>query len=427
MPTSWVLIYSLIYLNATIMATYLVKPNFNRLDRQLAFPSKKLNLYMRAELQDNFGFYQSNFGLYSYMTLNKKQKYVLHTMQGTPLLWQPHRSCAWTPTGSLSMSKREFEPCEAKINEEFCYDELFDSCFEPFLNWTGRGQVSLDDAGIGLVNDMVAVLGQNADLGARATLTAGQLFDPAVVKFHSRAAKNIPALFEKTAGTCKGWVELARELGENPQYSHLNVKGIFDEDKFNGGKYTGDIISDIYDELLANASVEMMSLINEGGIVSSVQGDFMPLFVVSLSLYNRVAAMYREQCNPANTVLACANPRLTRQQMSMPTSRGPKNVNVYYIDDVPVIPLSDLATYDKYLTGTMHFAGIIASGNIGLGTSFGALPDVQGPTDVGIIIERESSVKDMGKYYFASHSLFAATIADHAYMVATQAYMVDAE
>ena len=62
------------------MSQLIIAPNFNRITSQVAFPSSDLNYFMREEVQDSFGFYQSNFSVYSYMQLNKNLNYVIHTM-----------------------------------------------------------------------------------------------------------------------------------------------------------------------------------------------------------------------------------------------------------------------------------------------------------------------------------------------------------
>lgn len=399
------------------MATYLVKPNFNRIQQQLSFPAKSLNYFIRSELHDNFGFYQTTFGLYSYMQMNKYLKYVIHTIQGSPMVWQPHRSCGWDETGALRTGRKEFEPCKAKINESFCYDELFDSCFEQFLTWDGRSPVQLDANGIDMVNQLVQTIGENATLGARLTLTVGQMYDPAAVTFNDKTSNDIQSLFTKTIGTCKGWVELVREMAENPEYRHLNLPEILDAEDFNGNKYTADPVA-LFDSLRDNAPNDLESLMNEGGVVGSVAGDFIPLMLVSTSIFNAIAKAYNEQC----VSITCVNPRLTREEFSVNTRRGARKVYVYYIDQVPVIPVSDINYMDRYLTGMTHFAALTVSGNIGLGASFATLPDVETP-GVGMIIERETSARDYGKYYFLAHSLFATTLADTDFFVGSQIYV----
>ena len=90
---------------------------------------------------------------------------------------------------------------------------------------------------------------------------------------------------------------------------------------------------------------------------------------------------------------------------------------------MPVIPISDINILDRYLTGTTHFAAITSSRNISLGASFADLPNLDSP-NIGMIIQRETDVRELGKYYFAAHALFATTIADTDFFVGTQRYAV---
>ena len=400
------------------MPTFLIKPNFNRLRNMLTIPADRLNLYMRTEIQDTLGFYQRQFGIFSYMRLTNTQKFVLNTLQGSPMMWQPHKSCAWEPTGAITTSQQEFSPCKAKINEQTCYDELFNSCFEHLLRWDGNGPLKMGDVGTKLMNDLVRTVAENAALGARLTLTAGQMFDPTNVTFNNKVTHELKTLFTKTVGTCKGWVELLREMGAtSAAHAHLDVQGVFSTDDFSGKKFIGDPIA-VFDKLRDAAPVELQSVINEGGIAGSLDTDFRPLFIVSTSLYNAVTEEYRKLC----ISVTCINPRLTREEVSVSTSRGARKQYVYYIDDIPVIPISDISYYDKFLTGATHFAAITVSGNIGLGAAFDSIPDPTNGGNVGVMVQYSEDAKDYGTYYFLSHSLFMTMIADTDFIVATQQY-----
>lgn len=395
---------------------FLVKPNFNRLRNIVTFEAPSLNAFVREELLDSSSFYQEQFGVYSYMQLNQQLKYVIHSLKGSPLMWQPHNACGWDPTGSLRVGTREFEPCRAKINETVCYDELFDSCFRAFLNWSGNGPVTMNAQGMNMVNQLVQTIAENATLGARLTLTVGQMYEGDVV-FNDKTPQNIKELFTKTVGTCKGWVELVRELAIQEQYAHLNVPGLFIPADFDGNKYIGNVV-DLYDELQAAAPNELQSLINEGGVVNSFSNSFMPLFLVSTSVYNKLIAEYRQQ----GAGVVVLDPRLTRREFPVTVGGRTTIKFVYYIDDTPVVPISEISYLDQYLTGSTHLAAITAAGNIGLGTSFAAMPDLNGG-QVGLRIQMADDNDKFGEYSFLAHSLFAATLADPNYFVGTQTFV----
>ena len=402
------------------MAKLLIKPNFNRIGQQVSLPAKKLNLFLRTEMLDSFGFYQRAFGLYSYMKLTSKLKYVIHTLTGQPLMWQSNRSCSWNPTGSLRVGKSEFEPCEAKINEEFCDDELMKSCFE-HLNAFSNGRKTPTPEQIQMINELIRVLTRNSMLGARLLLTAGQMYnfnaEDNKIEFNDKTTKEQRDLVKRTIGTCRGWVELARQMALNPKYGHMNCQDIFSESDFSGKKYQGDVVEDIYEKLLDKAPASLCSLIDEGGIINAQGDNQTPLFVVSTHLYKCIAETYRKECRQF-----CRDPRITQRDV---TVAGFGTKKVYYIDDTPVIPLSDLNCYDVYLKGCTHFAAIVSSGVIGLGSSYDSLPDID-TTGQGLILERGTQLKDSGKYFFGAQSLFSAAIADSDYFVGTQIHAVPA-
>lgn len=400
------------------MSTFLIKPNFNRLRNMLTIPADKLNMFLRTEIQDTLGFYQRQFGIFSYMKMTSTQKFVIHTLGGSPMMWQPHKSCAWEPTGSITTSNQELSPCKAKINEQTCYDELFSSCFEHLLQWNGNGPLNMGPVGMQVMNDLVRTVAENAALGARLTLTAGQMFDPATVNFNNKVSYELKTLFTKTVGTCKGWVELLRDMGaSSAAHAHLDVQGVFNTSDFSGKKFIGNPLA-VFDSLRDAAPMELTAVINEGGIAGSLDTDFRPLFLVSTSLYNAITEEYRKLC----ISVTCINPRLTRQEVSVSTSRGARTQYVYYIDDIPVIPISDISYYDRFLVGATHFAAITVSGNIGLGSSFDSIPDPSNGGNAGVMVQLSQEAKDYGTYYFLSHSLFSTVIADTDYIVATQKY-----
>ncbi len=181
-------------------------------------------------------------------------------------------------------------------------------------------------------------------------------------------------------------------------------------------------VTNIYDALKAAAKPELRQLVDEGGVAGSVSGsDFMPIVLVSSSIHSAIALEFNTLC----VAVTCLNPRITRREFTTTTPKGSRVVFVYYIDGVPVIPISDINCYDQYLTGATHLMAITASGNIGLGSSFDALPVVDGGGgEVGILIERETSAINLGKYYFLSHALFATTLADTNFYVGTQEFAV---
>lgn len=191
---------------------FLIKPKFDDITNALFFPTDKMNFLLEGEYNDNFGFYQQTFGVYSYMTLTTDMTYRMHYPEGTPFMWQVHNNCSWTPTGTLSMAEDEITPCKAKINEQMCYDEYMDSAFKAFLQWGNRPNVDLSPAGQQATDSLIRTVAANATLGHRMTLVGGQVMDLSAVEFKTGTKTRIEQAYRNTADTCKGWVELARTL-----------------------------------------------------------------------------------------------------------------------------------------------------------------------------------------------------------------------
>src|SRR5215207_11545178 len=127
---------------------FVIKPRFDRNRVQILYPTTTVNKLVNAEYSDTFGFYQNQFNVFSYMRLTDEREFQITYPRGTPFVWQPHNSCAWTPTGSLWFADDKVTPCRSKLNEELCYDEMFGSAFAAFLRWDGQGPLKLSPEGI---------------------------------------------------------------------------------------------------------------------------------------------------------------------------------------------------------------------------------------------------------------------------------------
>ena len=398
------------------MGAFSISPNWNRLNRAATLPTKELNSILETEVRDNFSVYQNKFNVFSWMRINKKQKFVLSSIEGSPLVWQSLNSCGWDPSGSLWMNRKELEPCRVKINEENCLDELFDSCFEPLLTYDGRGPLMLDATGQSVWERLTKTLLQNSVLGAMGTYWAGNFFDPNVVKFREDTPDIFQKLFMKSADTCKGVLQLMVAMGKNPKYANMNVEGILKEDDFNGKKYIGSI-KDLKDSLADAAPHDLSCVIDEGSI-SAFDGGAAPVMLVSPSIYRAAMEEYREQCHSLN----CVEKRLMLEDCPY---QG-RIAKVLHVDGIPIIPIRYASIYDKYLTGTTHFAILTVTGNIALGGSFGDIPVLDGsPNQTGIMIQRGNNAYDVGKYYFLAHQLMATAINDANYFVGAVEYAVN--
>jgi len=382
-----------------------LNPTFSAQGRTVSIPATEINVFTSSVVRDNINQYQSRFGVFGFMGLNDRMKFTITKLTGTPFMWQPVSHCTWTPTGNLSITKDSITPSEAMIQEEFCQDELVNSMFAQFLATNNRG---LSPEGQRIFNQVVTKITEQATLGAWLTLTIGKLYDPTTVNFKDGTDATIESLFSKTIGTVRGWVELLKEMAASEaRFRHLNIPA-FSTDEFDGDRYLGDPVA-LFDKLYDAAPSELSNLIDEGGVPSTL-GTSSVLFIVSTSIFRQVAALYRKQ----GTEIITLRPRLTQKDVS--------GITVYYLDDIPIIPVSYISHMDAYLKGKQHFAALTLSGNIQLGTSFGAVPNVNAP-NVGIIMQQKTNLDELGRVLMRADSLFTTAIADHRYICAAQVFV----
>jgi len=399
---------------------FLVKPRFSQINNALFFETGPLNGILAAEYSDKFGFYQQNFGVYSYMRMTNSLTFRIHYPTGTPFLWQPHNSCAWTPTGTLQMETDEVTPCKAKINEQMCYDEFMDSAYKVFLQWSTDPTIGFSDQGIQAVDELTRTIVANATMGARMTLTGGQLIDLSSVTFETGTPTRLEDAYRRTAGTCQGWIELLRTTASSEGITHLDGGYIDAGDISTDGKeYTGGTSGDavaLYDEIFDAAPTALRDAIIEGG-VGGFGNTFQPLFLVSQSIYRAVDQAWKAQ----KETTAVNIPRIERREFQTTTPRGARTIYVYYIDDTAVIPISEVTQFDRYVTGTSHFAYLTLSGVIQLGANFASLPVVN-QSEVGVMVQVSENAEDYGTYKYLSHSLLATAINDTDYIAGDYLY-----
>lgn len=395
-----------------------IEPFYLPQENAIAYSTSELNSIARNRYMDTFGYYQSVFNLFGYMRMTKKYKYQVHTIKGSPLVWQPLTNCSYEPTGSLSVGKKDITPDEVYMNEQFCHDELMDGCWEHFLNYTEGGDIELDPTGIAAFNLMTDELLANASLGHRLTLTSGQLYNVDTVAMNPAATAKQVDLFKRTHGTSRGWVKLFMDLSLSG-YPWLN-KALVNASDFDQFGFTGDILA-LYDEMVDLARKPLRKLINHGGIIQDGRFGFFPLAVVSDSFFYAVKQKYLQ----IKASVATNEMRITKRRVEVPGMTHP--VFVYYFDDmIPIIPLGEISGYDEYLAVDTHFFGLVASTNIQLGHNFGAVDlNIEG-TNIGVMIAKQTDITqpNYGSYTWLSHGLMKAALGDPEYAIATIASTV---
>lgn len=399
------------------MPNFLIKPKFNTTTAAATFETTSLNKLVRAQYSDDFGFFQRQFGVYSYMQLTKDLQYKIYYPKGSPLIWQTHNSCAWTPSKTLSFGENTITPCKVKINEQLCYDELFDSAFKGLLQWGGRPNVSMDPTGTQMLNDMVRTIVENATIGARTVMVGGQVHNLASVAYETGASTNVQEAFQKSSAACAGWLKLVATLDST--YSWLE-QSVIDADDVgaDGATFTTNPLT-LYDTLLAGAPKKLRAAIQRGGI-RGYGTPYYPIMLVSPSVFSAVYNQYQTQ----NVTAATNKPRITvREFMENDGRGGMRPVLVYYIDNTVVIPVDEIDNYDEVVTGTSHFAYLTLSGVIQLGASFANIPSVD-ESQVGLMVQMSQNAEDYGTTKILAHSLLGNAINDVDYITGSYAYVI---
>lgn len=389
---------------------FILKPFFNAARNQIMFPTGSLNAFQAAQYNDKFGIYQSLFMVFSYMRLTRDLKFRIHYPTGTPFVWQTHNSCAWTPLGNLTMNVMEIDPCKAKVNEEMCYDEHFESAYVSMLEWGRSPGVQMNEQGVAAVNALTESIVKNATLGARLTMTVGSLYNLTTIDTEEDTPTRIAQAFEKTLGTCQGWIELLISLGTVPGNEHLDDDDLIDaaDISADGKDYTGDAL-ELYDANYALAKPKLCNAIAEGG-VGGFGFQFNPLWLVSPSIFKAVRNKYIE----LGAALSTNDKRI--ELVEYPAGEGRSPLKVYVIDgSVVVIPIHEPSQVEQYLVGTSHFCYLTLSGVIQMGGSFNSIPTV-GSSEVAVITQLGQDVEDYGKFKFLSHNLMATAVNDTDYV-----------
>ena len=388
-------------------AGFIVKPEFDKVRNFLTWRAGAINKFITQRLRDSFSFWQRCFNVFGWMRLNDQQKFVIHEMQGVGLIWQCHNSCQWTPGGSFKFGSYTIDtPCRAKINEQFCIADLFDSCFKEFINHPGTGPIDLTADGITFVNNLLTMISQQAVVGAVALLTAGGYFDPTQVQFTKKAGTTIVDFFSKAAGCCTGWLMTLKMMGLTTP--HLNMP-IFENEKMDSkGNFSFDVCAKVED--IVDSCEDLDDCIDEGG----VDGEEV-VILMDMKTYKQHKKQYWSDCINGQ----CLNNKLRREEKQ----DGTKTREIYYINGLPIIPFSYPKIYTKFLTGDLRFIYVTPTRNIYLAGSFTGMPNV-GDGLQGLAIQKQTmSLKELGMYYLAANQLFGNLIARPELICGGQAYV----
>lgn len=382
------------------------------------FTERTLNKLSRARYQDDFGFYQSRFNVFSYMQMNSRRKFVVHYPKGSPLVWQKYQGCTYDNTGSISLDRREITPDPIYMREQFCHDSLLDSCFQHMINYTTGGDITLDEEGVRIFNMLVDELMTNAQLGFRMSALTGQMYNVETVEYSNDNTANLTELFKKTHPSVKGLIKLAYDRAQidAPQ---LNVNVVNDSDFNAMGQFQGDPI-EVVEAIMDKAKKPLRQLYNRGATISNGRFTFAPLIIASDGYYNAFLDKYKAEGDLSMT----NRTKLSKRDLAPENSNMPMEV-MYLYDRIPIIPLSEINGFDQYVAGDLHTLMVVGSGNMQIGASFSSLPQDIENRGIGVMIGRNDDMHDdaYGTYTVLSHALAKTAIADTDYMAGTIKYV----
>lgn len=377
-------------------ADFLIKPSFDQVKNWMTWQAGAINAFITAEIRDVFNFWQECFGVFGFMELNDEQEFVIHEMSGHGMLWQSHTGCAWTPGNGFDFNTHKIEtPCKIKINEQFCVADLFDTCFNHLTEWTGTGPVQMKPEGRGFVDRLIRMFSRYAVMGWIAIATAGGYFDAEKITFSKKTPAGIREFFAKGSNKCKGWLTQLKILANNGM-PWLN-QNPFDSQLFDtNGKYHGSILEILKSQVDSND--EIASCVVDGDI----SGNGV-IHLVDAMTYKDFHRQFMSECIDGN----CINNEMSREKKTA----GGQTKWVYYVNDVPVIPVKFPEIYTKYLTGHLRFAYTTTARNIYIGGAFNGMPKV-GDGLTGLLVQQNTTdATKLGMTYMAAHQLMGILFA----------------
>lgn len=371
----------------------------------ISFDTTEINTFVETNIFDTFNVYQEFFGVYTMMKLTKDLRYRIHNVSANPLIWQAHNNCAWDDSGVVRNNVTDIVPCRAKLNLTQCYDELFQSCFASFNDWSNGKNVELDANGMAHMEAVLNMIGKAAIRGARISTVAGQIYDYSTIEqyFKDETSEDIKKVFHKAVEPCQGWIELLKANAAAGN-QHQNIPALFNAGSdFSGKKFTGNVfdkIDTIYDSMPSDAE----EIANEGIVLATEEG-IIPIWKATPSMFNAIVNQYRQ--NPPS--FANPNPRVNVEEFTAPTGRMGK---FYTLDGMPVVRVSETSPLDKYLTGATHGLWWTVAGTVGLGTSMSDITTLDNP-GTALRIEKYMDNERLGKYSVLSHALFGTAVGNN--------------
>ena len=398
---------------------------FDASTQRLTIPSRVVNQVVRQEVYNNFNIYQSKYNVFKFLSIGKTGVVRLTTIRGGMPLWQPDRGCKINPMGGLDQDDQDFDVCKARLNAKWCPQEVYDSCYEGLLEWNANGQVGGDAAFGRLVAIITAEFTRSAHESLMNLVMLGGFLDVDTLPLNESLSDELLKNFKTEHNTCKGLLYKLKE--KSAQYSKLLID-CFPKEDFDSKNCDYSIsITDIFDHLFCEAHDDLKSIITSGASIGSGGTQLRPILILSDNLMNllwnqvqEVSEQFLQNGYGTSKGLSCPIEVMVDAQGN----------RLYSVRGIPVVPLSTLCGYNRYLAGDLYFAALTVSQNIQILTNFGSrFGNLGGDGNIGIQVERETSIKngDQGTYTFDSRALIACGLSNYNLFTGSVAFYANTE
>ena len=394
----------------------------------VSIPADKLNALYREKYLDDYGFWQSLYGLFGTMRMNSLQKFEVTKLKGFAGLWRELKGCTMQETGALSTSVESVTPIPMYNLNTFCPTDEIDGMFKQLHQWDTNGRGGLSADGARALNIYLKEYLSTMTESLRNTLCLNGLHDFTVADFVTETNAAFKLQLENPDNSLSGWLKLLDATYTSDTTANYNLnynKGTFVvAGDFTNGEYTGATngpVVGLYDELKGAAPKPLQKLMHSGGKMTVKGRMFQAVFAMSDGYYSKFITEYHAEIS----ALASNGMRITKE----PRTAAGFTKDVYFIDGVPVVPVSQVTGLDEYIAADTHFIGIVATQNIQLGTSFSALPTDIESTPIALQVFRSTDLTSMaataeglkqweqGRIKQLSHAVGATALSNKDYII----------
>ena len=375
-------------------------PKFNYRTNSVEVPPTYVEFLRREAVDSDLNMYQRKYQIIEWLTMNQDREFKTTTIAGAPLLWQKDQACDAEAMGSMGSASVTIRPEKLRAFMKMCPNpETYDSMFSAMIRWqkSGRQDPALYEAIIQtIIKEDLTMLQQ----GLLSVGFLGQLFDYDTIGFDGNATTAEQRDFKKQANIFEGILKKVKDSPVSTMF-HKDVIGNID-----AGGLSGVNISGVAEALFNGAHADLQRLVYRGGMSDGRGGTVRPVLLVSSNLIGDIWTRAKTVAD-----LQSQNSSVLREITIETGEMGYE----YFWRGVPIVPIDEFCTYDKYLNSDFYFAGLTATRNIQFGTNYDSYDDVEG-NRIGVTYQRIAANDirngDAGAIYRDTHALLACDIAN---------------